>query len=238
MDRKKLLSLLLALLLPICAAPALADGDVTNAPEALDIFAPAESQSYEFDFLPWFTSPEDAQSIFQLDDTVRLHSNDGSRTTLEFGYPSALTGSDARVQLIFDALTLESDPDAPPALSLTGVCVIETFADHDGQKAWIDSFDARFNGFNYIKVSHDDPQFNVLLDAMLDVSRHLDNPYIQQGHSECGATTAITRSGPDGIERNLTVESIIGTAKVRPEYFDRCDEFCAVWCYQLETAIP
>ena len=56
-----LVAVLLALLLPLSV---LADAAPPAAPEALDMTAPLEEGAYQFDFLPWFTTLDDALAAF------------------------------------------------------------------------------------------------------------------------------------------------------------------------------
>ena len=58
-----LVAVLLALLLPLSV---LADAAPPAAPEALDMTAPLE-EPYQFDFLPWFTTFDDALAAFDLE---------------------------------------------------------------------------------------------------------------------------------------------------------------------------
>ena len=64
----------------------------------------------------------------------------GNRSILEFSYPSALTGNDARVQLIFELIPADADDTA---YKLIGVRAIEGLADLDALNAYIDAVDAR-----------------------------------------------------------------------------------------------
>lgn len=142
-----LVAVLLALLLPLSV---LADAAPPAAPEALDMTAPLEAAEYQFDFLPWFTTFDDALAAFDLeagDYTLTIAGTSsvvepGNRSMLEFSYPSALTGNDARVQLIFELIPADADDTA---YKLIGVRAIEGLADLDALNAYIDAVDARFS---------------------------------------------------------------------------------------------
>ena len=145
-----LVAVLLALLLPLSA---LADA----APEALDMTAPLEAAEYQFDFLPWFTTFDDALAAFGLEDgDYRLINagtstvvDPGSRCVAEFEYPSSLSGNESQMQMIFERIPADANDTA---YKLIGVRTIESLADLDALNAYIDAVDSRFSDMLERKV--------------------------------------------------------------------------------------
>lgn len=144
-----LVAVLLALLLPLSV---LADAAPPAAPEALDMTAPLEAAEYQFDFLPWFTTFDDALAAFGLEDgDYRLiiagpvvPSEPGCRAVVEFEYPSALSGISASVQLIFEYMPTGADGTGENLL--IGVRLIDSLADLEAFSAYMDAIGQRFEG--------------------------------------------------------------------------------------------
>lgn len=148
----KRLILLMVALMALLPLGALADAAPPAAPEALDMTAPLEEGAYQFDFLPWFTTLDDALAAFGLEDgDYRLiiagpiaPSEPGCRTVVEFEYPSALSGSGASAQLIFEYMPTGADGTGKDLL--IGVRLIESLADFDAFSAYMDAIGQRFEG--------------------------------------------------------------------------------------------
>ncbi len=153
----KRLILLMVALMALLPLGALADAAPPAAPEALDMTAPLEAAEYQFDFLPWFTTFDDALAAFGLEDgDYRLINagtstvvDPGSRCVAEFEYPSALSGNEAQMQLIFERIPADAN-DA--AYKLIGVRAMESLADLDALNAYIDAVDSRFSDMLERKV--------------------------------------------------------------------------------------
>ena len=148
---RKVLALLLCALLSLMPCMALADG----APDALDMTRPLDSAAYQFDFAPWYSSMNDVLAAFG-ENTVwhrtsagsLVSPNAGDMTIMECDYTSAITGADARLQLIFEAF---ADGDSTAEL-LVGVRMIEELSDLDALKAYISDVAARFDDMAERKV--------------------------------------------------------------------------------------
>ena len=78
-------------------------------------------------------------------------SEPGCRTVVEFEYPSALSGSGASAQLIFEYMPTGADGTGKDLL--IGVRLIESLADFDAFSAYMDAIGQRFEGMAGSKAS-------------------------------------------------------------------------------------
>lgn len=201
-----LVAVLLALLLPLSA---LADA----APEALDMTAPLEAAEYQFDFLPWFTTFDDALAAFDLeagDYTLTIAGTSsvvepGNRSILEFSYPSALTGNDARVQLIFELIPADANDTA---YKLIGVRTIESLADLDALNAYIDAVDSRFSDMLERKV------VNMVAKPILTNWPTVRDNFAADPPTASGCTISGAKvfTDPAGLDRNANMFISLNTA--------------------------
>ena len=205
-----LVAVLLALLLPLSV---LADAAPSAAPEALDMTAPLEAAEYQFDFLPWFTTFDDALAAFGLEDgDYRLINagtstvvDPGSRCVAEFEYPSSLSGNESQMQLIFERIPADANDTA---YKLIGVRTIESLADLDALNAYIDAVDSRFSDMLERKV------VNMVAKPILTNWPTVRDNFAADPPTASGYTISNAKAftDPAGLDRNANMFISLNTA--------------------------
>lgn len=228
-----LVAVLLALLLPLSV---LADAAPPAAPEALDMTAPLEAAEYQFDFLPWFTTFDDTLAAFDLeagDYTLTIAGTSsvvepGNRSILEFSYPSALTGNDARVQLIFELIPADADDTA---YKLIGVRAIEGLADLDALNAYIDAVDARFSDMLEREV------VNMVAKPILTNWPTIKDHFASGEPTTNSSTISAAKDFTDatGAVRHVNMYIHLSAANIAREFFAGDGQYCVLYEFALDS---
>lgn len=232
---KRVLSLILFLLLLLVCSGAAAE---STAPEVLDMTAPLEAAEYQFDFLPWFTTLDDALAAFGLEDGdyrliiagASVLVDSGSRCVAEFEYPSALSGHEAQMQLIFERIPADADDTA---YKLIGMRAMESLADLDALNAYIDAVDARFSdmlGRNAVNMAT-----KPILTNWPTVKDNFaaDPPTA----SSCSISNAKVFTDPAGLDRNANMHISLdaSTAKFALQMGSSDGEYFALYEFVLDS---
>lgn len=228
---RKVLALLLCALLSLTSCMALADG----APDALDMTRPLDSAAYQFDFAPWYSSMDDVLAAFG-ENTVWHRTSAGSlispiagdMTIMECDYPSAITGANARLQLIFETF---ADGDSTADL-LVGVRMVEELNDLDALNAYISDVAARFDDMAERKVL--DMTAKQVVGKFASLSENFASDPESAGRfsmSNVGSFTA-----PDGGAHTVDTLIWLSARKNAAEYMTSDAPYCAIYEFVLRPA--
>lgn len=199
MKRILIIVLCLLLALPLCA---LAEPAV---PEALDMSILCENRAYQFDFLPWFSTPEAAQEAFAGVDIQRINI-DGNLTLVEFTYPSGLTGGEGRMRLIYRLINEE--------LALTEIRFTEMLADDAAAAAYIDTLSSRYEDIYERKVLGMEYRTLLKLRDCLEEEHMSDGKY----HVGMGVYSGREFIAPDGADYATAMRVELDPAERRRVY--------------------
>ena len=207
---KRIFTLALSLLLALCAC-ASADSAV---PEALDMSILCENRAYQFDFLPWFSTPEAAQEAFAGVDIQRINI-DGNLTLVEFTYPSGLTGGEGRMRLIYRLINEE--------LALTEIRFTEMLADDAAAAAYIDTLASRYEDMQAREALGRSSR------TLLRVRESLDEENLNDGayHLRMTLNNVKTFAAPDGAEYGAQLYMQVDPVKELGEYLPGEGEYFA-----------
>ena len=110
--------------------------DDQAAPEALDMMSIAEQNVFEFSFLKWYATPDEAMAAFGLSaDTCVTAQPDADTETIDFDYPSVLGEGNAHVQLSFERIG--------DGLALTGISQTSALNDANALRDYMNAITTR-----------------------------------------------------------------------------------------------
>ncbi|MGN0742286.1 MAG: hypothetical protein ACI4L8_06535 [Candidatus Fimadaptatus sp.] len=207
---KRIFILALSLLLALCACAAAEPA----APEALDMTVLSESSAYQFDFLPWFSAPEAAHEAFAGVEWRRVNI-DGELTLIEFGYPSALTGGEGRMRLIYRLTGGD--------IALTEIRFTEMLPDAGAAAAYIDALASRYEDMQARQALGRSSR------TLLKVRESLDEENLNDGayHLRMTLSNVKTFAAPDGAEYGAQLYVQVDPVKELGEYLPGEGEYFA-----------
>lgn len=207
---KRIFTLALSLLLALCACAAAEPA----VPEALDMSILCENRAYQFDFLPWFSAPGAAQEAFAGVEWQRVNI-DGELTLVEFSYPSALTGGEGRVRLIYRLMGGD--------MALTEIRFTEMLPDAEAAAAYIDALASRYEDMQAREALGRSSR------TLLKVRESLDEENLNDGayHLRMTLNNVKTFAAPDGAEYGAQLYMQVDPVKELGEYLPGEGEYFA-----------
>lgn len=228
---RHILALLLCALLSLMPCMALADG----APDALDMTRPLDSAAYQFDFAPWYSYMDDILAAFgenavwhRTSAGSLISPTAGDMTVMESDYPSAITGANARLQLIFEAF---ADGDSTAEL-LVGVRMVEELNDIDALNAYISEVAARFDDMAERKVLG--MTAKQVIGKFASLSENFASDPESAGRFSINNVGNFT--APDGGAHTVNMLIWLSARKNAAEYMTGDAPYCAIYEFVLRPA--